>query len=135
MQLLEFHFLVFVLTKTVLFKNDFCTNSFAIVPTLNTTSSTLVALISDIVNGNGASITCIPSDLRAPVKWNIAKDFPDASVAYSPDGLFHTVTFYSAPHQTFTIKCDLVNIEDEEVSIDPQEVNVRFISSMLNVLF
>ena len=104
---------------------------FSLVPQLSTSSSILVGLTSDLVNGNGPSIICMPSDLRAPVTWNIAKDFPDILVSYFPDGLYHTVTFISAPQQTFMIKCDFINVEDEQTSIDPQEVIVRFISSML----
>ena len=103
--------------------------SIILVPKLHLSSSNLIAL-TDLTNGNGVSITCLPSDLRAPVKWNIANDFPDVSVTYFPDGLFHTVTFYSAPQQSFTIQCDLVDIE-REIYVDPQEATVRFISSML----
>lgn len=105
-----------------------------LVPKWNTSSRVLVRLQSDLVNGNGPSITCMPSDPRAPVKWTIANDLPNISVSYFPDGLFHTLIFISAPQQTFMIKCDFINVDDELAAIDPQEVTVRFISSMLYLI-
>ena len=86
------------------------------------------------------SLTCTPSDSRAPVRWRskfgIYGELPsDYQASLSPVSLNHTLsfprTYLSTPARTETFICDLINVElssGEEVG--PQNATVRFIRGM-----
>ena len=110
------------------------------VPTL-TISTNL--LIEQYVNGvfvgedESPTVTCSPSDLRAPVRWRsmlgIYGELPDDyEASLSPRGLNRSLTFpttyLTTPSRTETFICDLINVElSDEEETSPQMVTVRFI--------
>ena len=114
------------------------------VPTL-TLSTNL--LIEEYVNGGyigtdeSPSVTCMPSNTRAPVRWRsmfgVYGELPDDYQAFlSPSGLNHTLTFPSSynttPSRTEFFICDLINAElSNEAEVSPQTVTVRFIQGEL----
>lgn len=113
---------------------------FLSVPTLSTSTSLLVAqyINGTAVGGESPNITCSPSDARAPVQWSIfplTHTFEDFNVDFLPTGLNHTVrfpTYYSQlPSQTVTFTCDLINVEEPGVEVDPQQTTVRLVQSKL----
>ena len=111
------------------------------VPTLSISTNLLIERYVNGVNvGDGEeapSLTCTPSDSRAPVRWRsklgIYGELPnDYETSLSPLGLNHTLsfptTYLSTPARTETFICDLINVElssGEETS--PQNATVRFI--------
>lgn len=80
---------------------------------------------------------CTPSDLRAPVKWSTLPLYVDLeqeyNVQFTPANLNHTLSFpifYELlPRGTLRIVCDLINIEEPDVPIDPMEASIIFIQS------
>lgn len=83
------------------------------------------------------SVSCIPSDARAPVRWRslfgVYGELPsDYEVSVTPLGLNHTLSFpivyESTPSRTEFFVCDLFNVElTDEAEISPQTVTTRFI--------
>ena len=111
---------------------------FLSVPTLSTSTSLLVAqyVNGTAVGGESPNITCLPSDARAPVQWSIfprTHTLEDFDVDFLPAGLNHTVqfpTYYmQLPSRTVAFTCDLINVEEPGVEVDPQQTTVRFVQS------
>ena len=85
------------------------------------------------------SVTCLPSDTRAPVRWRLSTGvYGDTSddhlVTLSPRSLNHTAIFPVAyevlPRRSAFYVCDLINVElPTEVEVSPQSITVRFIQS------
>ena len=80
-----------------------------------------------------------PTDARAPVQWNIfpsTHTFEDFDVEFLPMGLNHTVRFppyyEQLPSRTVAFTCDLINVEEPGVGVDPQQTTVRFVQSKLS---
>lgn len=105
-------------------------------------------LIEEYINGSyigtdkSPSVTCMPSDTRAPVRWRsmfgVYGELPDDYQAFlSPLGLNYTLTFPSSyddttPSRTEFFICDLINAElSNEAEVSPQTVTVRFIQGEL----
>jgi hypothetical protein len=89
---------------------------------------------------DSGEVTCTPSDPRAPVQWvNFMGYIPlDIPVLFSPSELSHTATFLGdfPPDRSEVFICDLINVEEPDVPVNPQNVTIRFISSKLvNVNF
>ena len=81
-------------------------------------------------------VSCIPSDLRAPVRWTTHMGMvpADYQITFSPRDLSHTATFASVynptpPNRTETLFCDLINADQPDQPVSPQNVTVRFIQS------
>ena len=81
-------------------------------------------------------VSCIPSDLRAPVRWTTHMGMvpADYQITFSPRDLSHTATFASVynptpPNRTETLFCDLINVDQPDQPVNPQNVTVRFIQS------
>ena len=78
------------------------------------------------------SVTCTPSDSRAPVRWRPMFGIRDFQVSLSPPGLNHSLSFPSVyritPDRTEVFICDLINVElSNDAPVSPQNVTVRFI--------
>jgi hypothetical protein len=105
------------------------------IPTLTISTDLLVTMKPD-----SGEVTCTPSDPRAPVQWvNFMGYIPlDIPVLFSPSELSHTATFLGdfPPDRSEVFICDLINVEEPDVPVNPQNVTIRFISSKLvNVNF
>ena len=82
-------------------------------------------------------VVCLPSDLRAPVRWSTLPIFVDLELDYGvqfvPSDLNHTIRFprfyERLPAGTLRVMCDLINIDEPDGMIDPMEANVIFIQS------
>ncbi len=115
-----------------------------IVPSL-TISTNLLVLEFDgnsVAPNVDTNVSCVPSDLRAPVQWRYNNElYPsipeDLEVTFSPAGLNHTATFSrvysdptSPPNRTYTLFCDLINADlPTNESITAQNVTVRYLYS------
>lgn len=77
-----------------------------------------------------ASVSCTPSDPRAPVKWtNLSGGLPlDFNLLFIPSGLNHTMVIQGAPDRVETFFCDLIDTDNPDDPVNPQELTVRFIS-------
>ena len=83
------------------------------------------------------SITCLPSDTRAPVRWRLSTGVygelsDDYVVTLSPFALNHTATFPIAyevlPSRSAFYVCDLINVElSAGLEVSPQNITVRLI--------
>ena len=118
------------------------------VPTLSLSTNLLIDQYVDntYVGGNGSpSVTCLPSDTRAPVRWRLSTgvygDISDDYLVFlSPRSLNHTVTFPVAyeilPRKSAFYVCDLINVElPTGAEVSPQNITVRFIQSELSFHF
>lgn len=78
-------------------------------------------------------VSCTPSDQRAPVKWtNLSGGLPpDFDLSFFPTGLNHTMVIRSAPDRVETFFCDLIDIDNPDDPVSPQELTVRFISGKM----
>jgi hypothetical protein len=86
------------------------------------------------------SVTCLPSDTRAPVCWRLSTGVygdisDDYLVSLSPRSLNHTANFPVAyeilPRRSAF--CDLINVElPTGAEVSPQNITVRFIQSEQN---
>jgi len=72
----------------------------------------------------------------APVQWTTRMGAvpQDYQITFSPRGLSHTATFARAyvptpPNRTETLFCDLINVDQPNTPVNPQNVTVRFIQS------
>lgn len=91
------------------------------------------------------SVTCLPSDTRAPVRWRLSTGvYGDISndylVSLSPRSLNHTATFPVAyeilPRRSAFYVCDLINIElPTGGEVSPQNIIVRFIQSEYRIFY
>lgn len=114
-------------------------------PTLNISTNLLVVqyMGNQLLTDENPSVTCLPSDPRAPVRWRgISLEYPntpsDLPITFASD-LNHTAIFErvyddspTPPLALYVLVCDLVNAEfqnGEETS--PQSVVIRFIQSKL----
>ena len=107
------------------------------VPTLTISPSLLVFQYdgSSLVGDTLPQVNCTPSDLRAPVMWAsffASRTIFDLNIEFSPIELSHTATFArdyfpTPPNRTDILVCDLVNVDQPLVPVDPQRVTVRFI--------
>ena len=64
----------------------------------------------------------------------------DYQITFSPIGFSHIATFASVynptpPNRTETLFCDLINVDQPDQSVNPQNVTVRFIQSKKDLLF
>ena len=115
------------------------------VPTLNISTNLLVHQYNGPFLPMGQSppqVSCIPSDLRAPVQWTTSMGMipADYQITFSPIGFSHIATFASVynptpPNRTETLFCDLINVDQPDQSVNPQNVTVRFIQSKKDLLF
>lgn len=117
----------------------FFTPQFHAVPSLSISTNLLVNQYSgqSVLGGERApQVTCTPSDTMAPVQWTTRMGVvpQDYQITFSPRGLSHTATFASAyiptpPNRTETLFCDLINVDQPNTPVNPQNVTVRFIQS------
>lgn len=112
-------------------------------PTLRVSTQLLVLeyMGRQLVSNTSPSVTCLPSDLRAPVRWRGSDlTFPnlpaDLEAVFSPHGVNHTLTFPrvftsdSAPSLNYIILCDLINPDlQSTIEVAPQYIWVRFLQS------
>ena len=119
-----------------------CAHHIIPVPTLSVSTNLLIEQYVDnsYVGGDRSpSITCLPSDTRAPVRWRLSTGvYGDISdeyvVSLSPPSLNHTATFPVAyeilPRRSAFYICDLINVElPSGAEVSPQSITVRFIQS------
>ena len=95
-----------------------------------------------ILSDTPPTITCQPSDPRAPVRWRSGMlPYPTVQkslgISFSPDGLLHSATFPTSyeviPQGLFNLSCDLVNAElDGNNETSPQTIYVFFTQSKLS---
>lgn len=110
-----------------------------VVPTLNISTNLLVRQYNGpflLMRGSPPQVSCIPSDPRAPVRWTTHMGMiqADYQIRFSPRDLSHTATFASVynptpPNRTETLFCDLINVDQPNQPVNPQNVTVRFIQS------
>ena len=109
------------------------------VPSLSISTNLLVSQYIDgtVVNNMAPELVCQPSDLRAPVQWSTLPIFVDLEQDYSaqfvPSDLNHTIRFprfyERLPAGTLRVVCDLINVDEPGVMIDPMEATIIFIQS------
>ncbi len=109
-------------------------------PALTVSTNLLVAdIIQDV-----AEVSCTPSDPLAPVRWRTVMGTyselsTDYQVTFSQNAQLATFSLLvyegQPPARTEVFVCDLINV-DQPVSmeVDPQTVNVRFLTSELRTL-
>ena len=115
---------------------------YSAVPSLTISTELLVSQYVDgnEVNEESPEIVCLPSDPSAPVTWSTLPVFIDLEQSYNavfdPPGLNHTLRFPSyyrqLPMGTLRVMCDLVNVDEPEVQIDPMVTTVVFVQSKWN---
>ena len=94
------------------------------------------------VNNLSPEIECQPSEIGAPVQWSTLPVFVDLeqtyNVTFAPPGLNHTLRFPSTYQQlpvgTLRVVCDLVNVDEPGVEINPLETTVVFVQSRFTIL-
>ena len=64
----------------------------------------------------------------------------DYQITFSPIGFSHIATFASVynptpPNRTETLFCDLINVDQPDQPVNPQNVTVRFIQSKKQLLY
>lgn len=110
-------------------------------PTLNISTQLVVFqyIGRQIISDTAPSVTCSPSDTRAPVRWReVSLSYPNTpselGLSFSPRN--QTIVFpqvyesATPPSMTYTLVCDLVDPRlpnDREIA--PQFVLVRFVQS------
>ena len=109
------------------------------VPTLSISTDLLVSQYVDgeELNGMSPELTCAPSDSRAPVQWSTLPVYVDLEQQYSaqfvPPDLNQTLRFPAVyerlPRGTLRLTCDLINIEEPGVAVDPVDASVIFTQS------
>lgn len=113
------------------------------VPTLSISTQLLVLeyMGNQLVSNNTPSVTCLPSDLRAPIRWReLNSTYPDIpselQAIFSPRVVNHTVTFPRiftsrvAPSLNYILICDLINPDlQSTIQVSPQYVWIRFLQS------
>ena len=89
------------------------------------------------VNNISPEVVCLPSDSRAPVQWSTLPVYVDLerqyNASFDPPGLNHTLKFPSdyqrLPTGTLRVFCDLINVDEPGVEINPLETIVVFVQS------
>ncbi len=79
-------------------------------------------------------MNCTPSHPLAPVQWNSQfGDISESQAMVDLSPIQHTAEFTTdVPfYLTEMYTCDLINVDEPEGPVDPQMVNVRFISGAL----
>ena len=115
------------------------------VPALNISTNLLVHQYNGpflLMGESLPQVSCIPSDLRAPVRWTTRMGMvpADYQITFSPRGFSHIATFArvynpTPPNRTETLFCDLVNVDQPDQPVSPQNVTVRFIQSKKQLLY
>lgn len=122
-----------------------CDNSYdPAVPTLAISTKLLILEYNGNTSASNSThlVTCIPSDLRAPVRWraltavNNTVPLFQLQATFSPVGFNHSLTFPrvfngSPPNRTYMLVCDLLSpdVETNDSEVFPQYVIVRFLQS------
>jgi hypothetical protein len=114
------------------------------IPSLTISTELLVSQYVDgnEVNEESPEIVCLPSDPRAPVAWSTLPVFIDLEQSYNavfdPPGLNHTLQFPSyyrqLPMGTLRVMCDLINVDEPGVQIDPMVTTVVFVQNPVSLL-
>ena len=115
------------------------TSIFLTVPSLSISTDLLVSQYVDgrVIDGISPELMCLPSDPRAPVQWSTLPVFIDLErdygVQFVPFDLNHTIRFprvyEQLPAGLVTVVCDLIDVEEPGVAIDPMEATIIFVQS------
>ena len=106
------------------------------VPTLSLSTNLLIQSYMEFdgkffIEGGSPSVTCSPSDARAPVQWS--PDISDVDPAYqamlSPPGTLTFPSVYESepPSVTIYFSCSLINLESDQLPEPHLIVTFRFI--------
>ena len=108
-------------------------------PSLSISTDLLVSQYVDGVelNNTPPEIVCLPSDHRAPVQWSSIHTLISLERNYGaefvPTDLNHTLRFPAhyeqLPTGTLRVVCDLINVEEPDVAVDPVQASVIFTQS------
>ena len=90
-----------------------------------------------VVGGTAPEVSCVPSDLRAPVRWttspilvNLERDY---GAQFVPSDLNHTLrfptTYEQLPEGSVAVVCDLINVDEPDSPVDPMQATVFFVQS------
>lgn len=89
-----------------------------------------------VVGGTAPEVSCLPSDLRAPVQWTtipINVDLEqDYGAQFVPSDLNHTLRFPTMYEQLpvgSIVECNLIDVDEPYAPVDPVRATVFFVQS------